>query len=61
MYMSTETSLETTQKELMQKFSPKIILVNHEKRLSVDTTCSNIAIKYNMVYISAYQILKDHI
>mmetsp|Transcript_3945 Transcript_3945/g.5950 ORF Transcript_3945/g.5950 Transcript_3945/m.5950 type:complete len:385 (-) Transcript_3945:810-1964(-) len=54
MYMSTDTSLETTQKELFSKFSPKVILVNHEKRLGVDTTSANLAIKYNMIYISAY-------
>jgi len=33
---------------------PRVILVNHEKRLSVDTTCANLAIKYNMLYLSAY-------
>jgi len=38
-----------------------VILVNHEKRLGVDTTCANLAIKYNMVYLSAYQVIKQHI
>jgi len=37
---------------------PRVILVNHEKRLSVDTTCANMGIKYNMLYISVYQIIK---
>lgn len=27
----------------------------------MDTTCANLAIKYNMVYLSAYQIIKQHI
>jgi len=35
--------------------------VNHEKRLGVDTTCSNLAIKFGMIYISVYQQIKEHI
>jgi hypothetical protein len=35
--------------------------VNHEKRLSVDTTCANLGIKFNMLYISVYQVIKSHI
>ncbi len=61
MYQNTEQSLETVIKEITSKFSPKVILVNHEKNLPVDTTCANLAIKYNMVYISAYQTIKSHI
>jgi hypothetical protein len=38
-----------------------VIIVNHEKRLGIDTTCANLAIKYNMIYISTYQIIKQHI
>ena len=37
------------------------MIVNHEKRLGIDTTCSNLAIKYDMLYISAYQLIKNHI
>jgi hypothetical protein len=37
------------------------MIVNHEKRLGIDTTCSNLALKYNMIYISAYQLIKNHI
>jgi len=58
---NTSTSLESTIKELNSKFSPKVILVNHEKRLAVDTPCANLAIKYNMIYISAYQVIRDHV
>ena len=39
----------------------EVLLVNHEKRLGIDTTCANLAIKYNMIYISAYQIIKQNI
>ena len=59
--VNTDKSLETTNKELANLFLPKVLLVNHEKRLGIDTTCANLAIKYNMIYISAYQIIKKHI
>lgn len=58
---NTDASFETTQKELVRKFSPQVILLNHEKRLGVDTTCANLAIKFNMIYISVYQIIQQHI
>ena len=58
---STVASIESLNKDLNNKFSPKVILVNHEKKLGVDNTCSNLAIKYNMIYISAYQVIKQHI
>ena len=38
-----------------------MILVNHEKDLPVDTSCSNLAIKHNLIYISVYQLIKEHI
>ena len=59
--LQTDQSFESTQKELANYFLPKVLLVNHEKRLGIDTTCANLAIKYNMIYISAYQIIKHHI
>lgn len=52
--LATDTSLESTLDKLAQQFMPKVVLVNHEKRLAVDTTCSNLAIKYNMIYLSVY-------
>lgn len=58
---SSEVSEETLTIELLEKFSPKVILVNHEKRLTVDTTCANLAIKYDFIYISVYQTIKHHI
>lgn len=58
---SIENSEETMINELKEFMVPKVILVNHEKRLTVDTTCANLAIKYNFIYISVYQIIKQHI
>lgn len=54
MELNTDNSLETTIKDLMGLFSPQIILVNHEKKLNVDTVLSNLALKYNMIYLSVY-------
>ena len=59
--IATDTSLETTTAAIRQRFQPKIILLNHEKRLGTDTTCSNLAIKYNLIYLSVYQIIRQHI
>lgn len=59
--MDTGASLETTTANLRAKFAPKVILINHEKRLGVDVTCSNLAIKFNMIYISVYQQIKEHV
>ena len=59
--LSTDSSLETTFNLLRSKFAPKVIIVNHEKRLGVDVSCSNLAIKYNMLYISVYQIIRQHV
>jgi len=52
--LDTTKSLESTCSALNQHFAPRVVLVNHEKRLGIDNTCSNLAIKYNMIYISAY-------
>ena len=49
--IKTDTSMETTTGQLDALFAPKVILVNHEKRLTTDTTCANIAIKFNMLTI----------
>ena len=59
--LNTDNSLETTSKQLMSLFAPQIILVNHEKSLDIDTVSSNLAIKYNMIYVSAYQVIAEHI
>jgi hypothetical protein len=59
--LNTNESLETTLANLKGMFSAKVIIVNHEKHLLVDTVCSNLAIKYNMLYLSVYQLIKAHI
>lgn len=60
-HLDTNGSLENTQNELKANFLPRVIIVNHEKRLGIDTTCSNLAVKYQMIYISAYQLIRQHI
>lgn len=59
--LDTSQSLETTTNRLRAAFSPMVIILNHEKRLGIDVTCANLAIKYNMLYLSAYQLIKYHI
>ena len=61
MDLNTDASLESTLETLRSKFCAKVILVNHEKRLPVDTACCNLAIKYNMLYLSVYQLIKEQI
>lgn len=46
---------------MRSKFSAKVILVNHEKKIEVDTICSNLAIKFNMLYMSVYQLINKEI
>jgi len=55
------TSEEYIANTLKDFLAPKVILVNHEKRLPVDVVCSNIAIKFNFMYLSVYQCIKQHI
>jgi len=59
--LDTGKSLESTKRDLKTAFSPKVIIVNHEKRFDVDVICANVSIKYNMLYISVYQLIKQHI
>lgn len=61
MNTSLVSSIESVTKEINNQFAPKVILVNHEKSIGVDNACSNLAIKYNMLYISAYQVIKQNI
>ena len=57
----TGVSKETLGAQIRSQFCIKVILVNHEKRLSVDVVCSNLAIKYNMLFLSVYQLIKNEI
>lgn len=60
-HLNTDASLESTFEKLRSDFCAKIILVNHANRLNVDTSCCNLAIKYNMLYLSVFQLIKEHI
>jgi len=51
---ATDLSEDSIVPELKNNFEAKVILVNHEKRLTVDTTCANLAIKFNLLYLSVY-------
>ena len=59
--LETGVSKESLAVSVRSKFSAKVILVNHEKRIEVDTACSNLAIKYNLLYLSVYQLIRKEI
>ena len=59
--LETGVSKESLSVSVRSKFSAKVILVNHEKRIEVDTACSNLAIKYNLLYLSVYQLIRKEI
>ena len=52
---------DSMKKQINDELSPKVILVSHDKRLASDTTCANLAIKYNLIYVSVYQLIRKHI
>ena len=54
-------SKETLTADIRSRFQAKVILVSHEKRIDVDVACSNLAIKYNMLYMSVYQLIRQEI
>lgn len=58
---STDKPLEAVTAEIKTKFSPGIIVVKHDQQLAVDSACSNLSLKYNMLYISAYQLIREEI
>jgi adenylate kinase family enzyme len=58
---STDTSEESTKERLRSEFCAKIILINHDPKLEVDVACSNLAIKFNMLYLSVFQLIKEQI
>lgn len=59
--VETGVSKETMRGQISKLFKARVVLVNHEKRLEVDVACSNLAIKYNMLYVSVYQLIKQEI
>jgi len=58
---TTASSEEYVANTLKDFLAPKVILLNHEKRVPVDVVAANIAIKFNFMYISVYQLIKQHI
>lgn len=54
-------SQDSMKRQINDELCPKVILINHDKRLASDTTCANLAIKYNLIYISVYQLIRKHI
>jgi len=59
--LDTTSSKETLLEEMRANFCVKVVIVNHEKRLVVDVVCANLAIKYNMLYLCVYQLIKREI
>jgi hypothetical protein len=57
----TDCSQATTFAELKSKFCAKVVLLNHDPRLLVDVPASNLAIKYNMLYLSVPQLIGENI
>ena len=58
---TTGSSEEIVSSVLRDVMSPKVILVNHEILLPVDAICANLAIKFNMMYISVFQLIREEI
>lgn len=46
---------------IKKKFAPCIMMVKHDKKFAVDNSCANLSIKYNMLYISVYQLIQREI
>lgn len=59
--IETGVSKEALTEELRQIFCAKVVIVNHERRLTTDVVCANLAIKYNMLYLSVPQVIKQEI
>lgn len=59
--INTDVEQEKVTAQLKAEFAPKIILVNHSRKFDVDAKCSNLSIKYSMLYLSVYQLIKSHI
>jgi adenylate kinase family enzyme len=58
---TTNANEEVVMNVLRDNMAPKVILINHEKRLPVDAIAANLGIKYNFMYLSVYQLIRNHI
>ena len=59
--LKTDKSEESTIADLKGLFCAKIVIVNHSPSLQVDVPCANLAIRYNMLYLSVHQLIREHI
>jgi hypothetical protein len=59
--INCEASNEVIIENVRSNFAPKIVLVNHEHQLPVDNVLSNLAIKYNMLYLCVYELIYKNI
>jgi hypothetical protein len=59
--LNTDVEQEKVTAQLKAEFAAKVILVNHSRKFDVDAKCSNLSIKYSMLYLSVYQLIKSHI
>jgi len=59
--LKTDKSDESVKTDLTGLFRAKIVIVNHSPSLQVDTPCANLAIRYNMLYLSVHQLIRENI
>ena len=53
--LRTDAASEETQVGILRGLlKPRVLLVHHEKSLLVDVPLTNLAIKYNMLYVSTF-------
>ena len=45
----------------LSHFSPRLVLLRHDKKFATDTPSCNLSLKYGFIYISVYQLIKKHI
>jgi hypothetical protein len=57
----TNKSDEAVKGELTGLFRAKIVIVNHSPSLQVDTPCANLAIRFNMLFLSVHQLIRENI
>ena len=51
---NTDITLENLKNQIKSKFSPGLLVVKHDTKIAVDSPCSNLSLKYNMLYLSAH-------
>jgi len=59
--INTDQNEEFLTSKLKSIYQPNIILLKHEKSLEIDSIFTNLSIKYNFLYISLDEIIKNEI